>query len=107
MPDAAKAACRVGVMDSLTRVHANGGRAAVHVGSGNAVDVMQAGLVRGINSSVAVVEHNTFHHNVPMFLEREGRLVPLLKAVLLALLRVDGYAVAGRGEGAAEPEKAR
>ena len=35
--------------------------------------------------------------------------MPLLKAVLLALLRVDGYvhAAAGRGEGAAEPEKAQ
>ena len=37
--------------------------------------------------SVAVVEHDTFHHNVPMFLEREGGLVPLLKRTLLALLR--------------------
>ena len=101
VPDAAKAACRAGVVESLRRVHARGGRAAVHVGSGNAVDMMQAGLVRGM-PSVHVVEHDTFHHNVPMFLEREAKLVPMLKAVLLALLRVDEAAVGGA---AADAEK--
>lgn len=57
----------------------------MHVGSGNAVDVMQASLVQMI-AGVRVVEHNTFHHNVPMFLERESHLVPLLKREMLTLL---------------------
>ena len=36
--------------------------------------------------SVRVVEHSTFHHNVPAFLERTGALVPLLRRALLALM---------------------
>ena len=58
----------------------------MHVGAGNAVDVMQAEQVKGIGG-LRVAEHPTFHHNVPMFLEREGQLVPLLKRALLRLLR--------------------
>jgi leucine-rich repeat protein SHOC2 len=46
---------------------------------------MQASLVQMI-AGVRVVEHNTFHHNVPMFLERESQLVPLLKREMLTLL---------------------
>ena len=56
---------------------------AVHVGRQNAVDVMQADTVRGL---ATVVEHETFHHNVPMHLERDGALVPLLKRELLELM---------------------
>lgn len=47
---------------------------------------VQAGLVRGVGG-LQVREHDTFHHNVPMFLEREGQLVPLIKRSLLRLLR--------------------
>ena len=35
---------------------------------------------------IRVVTHGTFHHNVPMYLEREGQLVPLFKRELLRLL---------------------
>lgn len=42
--------------------------------------------MRGVGGLV-VREHDTFHHNVPMFLEREGQLVPLIKQSLLRLLR--------------------
>ena len=58
----------------------------VHVGAGNAVDMMQARLVAHA-PGLDLHEHDTFHHNVPMFLEREGLLVPLLKRELLALLQ--------------------
>ena len=83
VPDSAKAACTDAVMRSLRAV-APGGRVAVHVGRQNAVDVMQADTVRGL---ATVVEHETFHHNVPMHLERDGALVPLLKLELLELLK--------------------
>lgn len=46
----------------------------------------QARLVAAF-PAVCLVEHGTFHHNVPQFLEREGMLVPLLKRELLALMR--------------------
>ena len=36
--------------------------------------------------SVAVVEHETYHHNVPQFLEGEGELVPLLRSEVARLL---------------------
>ena len=55
---------------------------AVHVGTGNLLDMQQAGLVRGM-PGVEVAEHDTFHHNVPMHLEREG----LFKRELLTLLQ--------------------
>ncbi|EOD05434.1 hypothetical protein EMIHUDRAFT_199173 [Emiliania huxleyi CCMP1516] len=48
--------------------------------------MMQARLVAHA-PGLALHEHDTFHHNVPMFLEREGLLVPLLKRELLALLQ--------------------
>ena len=100
VPDAAKRACASSVHASLRTMR---GRATVHVGSGNAVDVMQAGLVRGVGG-LEVREHDTFHHNVPMFLEREGQLVPLIKRSLLRLLRPqenDGPPLGGLG--GAEP----
>jgi hypothetical protein len=40
-----------------------------------------------VRRAVVVVEHDTFHHNVPMHLEREGLLVPLLKRELVELVR--------------------
>lgn len=57
----------------------------VHVGGENMEDVLQAERVEEIEG-LAVVHHPTFHHNVPMFLEREGALVTLLKNEVLALL---------------------
>ena len=57
----------------------------VHVGAGNLEDVLQARLLEGL-SVVRIVQHDTFQHNVPMHLEREGLLVPLLKRELLALM---------------------
>ena len=51
---------------------------------------VHAGGPRSCAGSIAwpsFVEHPTFHHNVPMFLEREDELVPLLKRELLELLR--------------------
>ena len=54
-----------------------------HVGRQNAVDVMQADTVRGL---ATVVEHETFHHNVPAFLERAGVLVALIRRELLEIL---------------------
>ena len=47
--------------------------------------ILQADCLRSL-PAVDVVEHDTFHHNVPMFLEREGLLIPLLKRECLALL---------------------
>ena len=38
----------------------------------------QVASVAGL-ASVHVVEHDTFHHNVPQFLQQQGELVPLLK----------------------------
>lgn len=84
VPDCAKRACSDAVDRSLRGL--GGASVAVHVGRQNAVDVMQADVVRGLEH-VTVVEHETFHHNVPMYLEREGGLVPLLKSELLELLR--------------------
>jgi leucine-rich repeat protein SHOC2 len=72
--------------DASSRSRARGpGTAAVHVGAGNAVDCLQLGLVGG-RDGVEAVEWDTFHHNVPMYLEREGQLVPLVKRELLGLL---------------------
>ena len=34
------------------------------------------------------VEHDTFHHNVPQFLQQQGELVPLLKDEMLRVLRI-------------------
>ena len=58
----------------------------VHVGASNLEDMVQAATLRGL-PCVTIVEHETFHHNIPMFLEREGRLLYLLKRELLELLR--------------------
>jgi hypothetical protein len=78
-----RAACNDRVMDALKEMtHAD---VSVHVGAGNLEDVLQARLISGLRS-VRVEHHDTFHHNVPMYLEREGLLVPLLKRELLALM---------------------
>ena len=109
VPDAAKHACAQAIdraLEQHAREHASGGgtanggtgtsgtggtgtgvgRVAVHVGSGNLEDMTQVARVRG-RRAVVVVEHDTFHHNVPMHLEREGLLVPLLKRELVELVR--------------------
>ena len=76
----------IGGTGTGTRGGTGVGRVAVHVGSGNLEDMTQAARVRG-RRAVVVVEHDTFHHNVPMHLEREGLLVPLLKRELFELVR--------------------
>ena len=58
---------------------------AVHVGTGNHVDMAQVESVPAA-ASVDVVSHETFHHNVPAYLEAMGELVPLLKAEALRVL---------------------
>ena len=60
--------------------------ATVHVGGGNHVDLAQVACVRGV-ASVRVVEHDTFHHNVPQFLQQAGELVPLLRDEVMRVLR--------------------
>ena len=57
----------------------------VHCGGGNFVDMAQVATVRDA-ASVVVVEHATFHHNVPAFLEGQSELVPLLRGEVARLL---------------------
>ena len=45
----------------------------------------QVASVAGL-ASVHVVEHDTFHHNVPQFLQQHGELVPLLEAQMTLAL---------------------
>ena len=45
------------------------------------------GSARVVDANVRVVEHNTFHHNVPQLLQQQGELVPLLKDEMLRVLR--------------------
>ena len=89
IPTASQAACAAAVRRSLAEMR---GSAAVHVGTGNLVDMQQVALVRG-SQGLVVTEHDTFHHNVPMYLEREGLLVSLFKRELIALLRPAGAAL--------------
>ena len=93
-----RAACTDQVMCALQRIGGDESKVnptvSVHVGAGNLEDVLQARLVERL-SAVRVVQHDTFQHNVPMHLEREGLLVPLLKQELLALmLETDGLMAA-------------
>merc|ERR1719502_1304883 len=75
LPAVAKQACAAALSDSLARITPGGRTAkrgttvAVHVGGSNLEDVLQAARVRGA-PGVQIVEHATFHHNVPMYLER-------------------------------------
>ena len=50
------------------------------------VDVAQVAPIAH-EASVRVHTHNTYHHNVPAYLEREGRLGPMVKAACVELLR--------------------
>ena len=45
----------------------------------------QVNFVRGVGD-VNIVEHETYHHNVPQFLQQRGELVPLLKRELVRCL---------------------
>ena len=60
----------------------------VHVGAGNLEDVLQAehACKMAPPGAIKVIRHDTFHHNIPMFLEREQKLVPLFKRELMELL---------------------
>ena len=81
------------------------GVACVHVGRCNYVDVSQVEIVRHV-PTVRVTEHATFHHNVPAFLEREGLLLPMIRAACVELLlegqRVDDEEVSEEALGAGE-----
>ena len=79
VPEHAQRACADAIRRALEAARRS---VAVHVGTGNLLDMQQAGLVRGM-PGVEVAEHDTFHHNVPMHLEREG----LFKRELLTLLQ--------------------
>ena len=89
VPEPARRDCASAVRASIARARARGAHVGIHVGSDNLEDVLQAERVAGGEAGVGAVEvvkHSTFHHNVPMFLEREGLLVPLFKRELVALL---------------------
>ena len=77
----------------------------VHVGSGNLEDLLQAARLRVSSACAqnakapshrrcAIIEHDTFHHNIPMYLEREGLLVSLFKQECEELLRPPQVAAA-------------
>ena len=83
VPPPARAAGLAAIHRSLAALPAR--TVAVHCGGGNYVDVAQVAVVRDA-PSVAVVEHETYHHNVPQFLEGEGELVPLLRSEVARLL---------------------
>ena len=89
LPSIAKRSCTAALGASLrTTTERRAGRAAkvsIHVGSGNLEDVLQAARVQDV-SNVETIEHDTFHHNVPMYLEREGLLVGMVKREVAALL---------------------
>jgi hypothetical protein len=53
----------------------------------------QEALHASAGTGAMIVEHATFHHNVPMYLEREGLLVRLFKSECEALLRPEELAV--------------
>ena len=86
IPSAARDTGLQRTLGALTRLHAKGGTCTVHAGRTNYVDTAQVAHVAHM-PSVVVEAWPTFHHNVPAFLEREGRLVPLIKRELAALLR--------------------
>jgi len=103
VPRAARDACRETILSSITQCASAAATAAaasssceaaiaapvvvtVHVGASNHVDLAQVECMRNL-SGVHVVEHATFHHNVPQFLEGNGDLVPLVKDEILTLMR--------------------
>eukprot|EP00941_MAST-03F_sp_MAST-3F-sp1_P005153 g5153.t1 len=85
----ASVACEAAVMESLKastgRVNGRNNRlVTVHVGSLNLEDCLQT---VSLPDNVRVQFHDTFHHNVPMFLQRGGLLVDLFKHELLSLMK--------------------
>ena len=84
MPAATRVACLEAIVGGLRAC--SRGAATVHVGAGNHVDVAQVSSVAALES-VHVVEHDTFHHNVPQYLQQRGELVALLKDEMLRVLR--------------------
>jgi len=84
IPAVARIACLTAIADAVAS--AAQGSVAVHVGMGNHVDMAQVDTIPK-KASVHVVAHETFHHNVPAYLEGMGELVPLLKAEALRALK--------------------
>ena len=107
LPEGARRACHEAIVANTARSQSRS--ITIHVGSGNLEDVLQAERVAQrtpptqLHSSspsilitasspsrvscASIIEHDTFHHNVPMYLEREGMLVGLFKSECEALLR--------------------
>ena len=84
VPGSSREACLKAITHST--ITSPAGSIVVHVGTGNHVDMAQVATVRQA-PAVHVVEHETFHHNVPAHLEGQGELVPMLKAEALHVLR--------------------
>jgi hypothetical protein len=86
LPPAVRKACKETVFNALNPLTgvARAGHVSIHVGEGNLEDVQQAAVVSGL-TDVTIIYHDTFHHNVPMHLEREGLLIPLIKRELVKL----------------------
>ena len=61
------------------------GTATVHVGRTNFVDVAQTRHVEGLGQCT-ITTHDTYHHNVPQFLQQQGLLGAMIKAEVLELL---------------------
>ena len=61
------------------------GTATVHVGRTNYVDVAQTRHVEGLGRCT-ITMHDTYHHNVPQFLQQQGLLGAMIKAEVLELL---------------------
>lgn len=78
--EASLAAITQGVLQSMP------GGVVVHVGTGNHVDMAQVDRLPKLES-VKVIAHDTFHHNVPAYLEGQGELVALIKSEALDVLR--------------------
>lgn len=84
VPHAARAASLAAIANGLAELPAS--VVAVHVGAHNHVDALQVAAVPS-SQAVHVVEHDTFHHNVPAHLESLGELVPLLRDEAFGVLR--------------------
>ena len=89
LPRSSQQALSTAVLSAVSTTRAS---VSIHVGSGNLEDMLQA---QRLSASVAEARggsgliikcHDTFQHNVPMHLEREGTLVSLFKKELTLLL---------------------
>jgi hypothetical protein len=82
VPEAVRAASLEHTFRALETMR---GSAAVHVGRGNYVDLAQVRVIEHL-PSVSMQEHDTYHHNVPQYMQQQGTLGAWLKDELVALL---------------------